>query len=158
MFFSTNEIVRPHIKLSSCLESFVQSEIIEQFFNTALNQRTTAQKCVIFTLILFLLHNNVSSSKSKIIYFFILFNIRSTRLATFPDYLMIHLKKFTLRRDWVPIKLDVSIDMPEELDISHLRGNGPQEGEILMPDVSETSGVFTYIYYNLFTNFLNIFI
>jgi flagellar biosynthesis regulator FlbT len=49
LFFSTNEIVRPCIKLSSCLESFVQSEIIEQFFNTALNQRTTAQKYVIFT-------------------------------------------------------------------------------------------------------------
>lgn len=67
-------------------------------------------------------------------------NNRTTRLATFPDYLMIHLKKFTLRPDWVPIKLDVSIDMPEELDISHLRGNGPQEGEIIMPDISDTSG------------------
>lgn len=49
---------------------------------------------------------------------------------------MIHLKKFTLREDWVPIKLDVSVDMPEELDISHLRGNGVQEGEILLPEIS----------------------
>ncbi|XP_025420620.1 ubiquitin carboxyl-terminal hydrolase 5 isoform X2 [Sipha flava] len=111
---NTNEIVRPCIKLSSCLESFVQSEIIEQFFNTALNQRTTAQK--------------------------------TTRLATFPDYLMIHLKKFTLRHDWVPIKLDVSIDMPEELDISHLRGNGPQEGEILMPDIAETPDASSFMF------------
>lgn len=49
---------------------------------------------------------------------------------------MMHLKKFTLREDWVPIKLDVSVEMPEELDISHLRGNGPQEGENILPEVA----------------------
>lgn len=108
-----SEIVRPHIKLFSCLESFVQSEVIEQFFNAALNQNTTAQKI--------------------------------TRLATFPDYLMIHLKKFTLRADWVPIKLDVSVEMPEELDISHLRGNGPQEGESILPETHDIAPVpFAY--------------
>ena len=30
---------------------------------------------------------------------------RSTRLASFPDYLFIQLKKFTLGDDWVPKKL-----------------------------------------------------
>lgn len=30
---------------------------------------------------------------------------RSTRLSTFPDYLMVHLKKFTIGDDWVPKKL-----------------------------------------------------
>lgn len=57
---------------------------------------------------------------------------------------MIHLKKFTLRDDWVPIKLDVSIEMPEKMDISHLRGNGPQLGENILP---ETTGVCTYCIY-----------
>jgi len=51
---------------------------------------------------------------------------------------MIHLKKFKLRQDWVPIKLDVSVEMPDEIDIEYLRGNGPQDGENLLP---ETSGV-----------------
>jgi len=51
---------------------------------------------------------------------------------------MIHLKKFTLRHDWTPIKLDVSVDMPEDLDIENLRGKGPQEGEDLM---AETFGM-----------------
>lgn len=64
------------------------------------------------------------------------FNIRITRFASFPDYLMIHLKKFTLRQDWTPIKLDVSVEMPEDIDIEYLRGNGPQEGENLIPDSS----------------------
>lgn len=49
---------------------------------------------------------------------------------------MIHLKKFTLREDWVPIKLDVSVDMPEEINIEYLRGNGPQEGENILPESS----------------------
>lgn len=56
---------------------------------------------------------------------------------------MIHLKKFTLREDWVPIKLDVAVEMPEILDISHLRGNGPQDGENLLP---ETSGMCVFIF------------
>lgn len=47
---------------------------------------------------------------------------------------MIHLKKFSIREDWVPIKLDVSVEMPDEIDIEYLRGHGPQEGEDLLPE------------------------
>lgn len=60
---------------------------------------------------------------------------RTSRLASMPDYLMLHLKKFTLREDWVPIKLDVSVDMPDILDLSSLRGTGLQPGEELLPDL-----------------------
>ncbi|KAL1516576.1 hypothetical protein ABEB36_000474 [Hypothenemus hampei] len=60
---------------------------------------------------------------------------KTTRLTTFPDYLLIQLKKFTLKEDWVPIKLDVSIDMPDTLDISLLRGSGLQPGEELLPEL-----------------------
>lgn len=60
---------------------------------------------------------------------------------------MIHLKKFAIRADWVPIKLDVSVQMPALLDITHLRGNGPKSDEQLLP---ETSGVlFTVNFINL---------
>ncbi|KAF7269329.1 hypothetical protein GWI33_017650 [Rhynchophorus ferrugineus] len=62
---------------------------------------------------------------------------KTTRLSTFPDYLVIQLKKFTLRDDWVPIKLDVSIEMPDELDISMLRGRGPQPEEEMLPEPEE---------------------
>jgi len=48
---------------------------------------------------------------------------------------MIQLKKFTLREDWVPIKLDVSIEMPDVIDISMLRGSGLQPGEELLPEL-----------------------
>lgn len=54
LFFRPNEIIQPQIKLSSCIESFKQSEIIQQFFNTALNQRTTAQKYVKFVYLYYI--------------------------------------------------------------------------------------------------------
>lgn len=97
------ELVRPRIKLFSCLEAFTQVETIEQFYSTAVKAKTTARK--------------------------------TTRLATFPDYLVIQLKKFTLREDWVPIKLDVAMEMPDILDISPLRGAGPQPEEVPLPEL-----------------------
>ncbi|XP_074038591.1 ubiquitin specific protease 5 isoform X1 [Leptinotarsa decemlineata] len=97
-----DSIVRPRIKFFSCLESFTQSEVINNFFSSAVNENVTARK--------------------------------TTRLSSFPDFLVIHLKKFTLREDWVPIKLDVSIEMPDVLDISPLRGGGPQPEEELLPE------------------------
>ncbi|XP_022900127.2 ubiquitin carboxyl-terminal hydrolase 5 [Onthophagus taurus] len=101
--FEPESLVRPKIKLFSCLELFTQSEVVEQFFSTALNSKTTARK--------------------------------TTRMATFPDYLLIHLKKFTLREDWVPIKLDVAVDMPDYLDLSSLRATGPQPDEEPLPEL-----------------------
>lgn len=59
---------------------------------------------------------------------------KTTRLASFPDYLVIQLKKFTLREDWVPIKLDVSVEMPDIVDFGSLRGGGLQPGEELLPE------------------------
>lgn len=50
--FSVSIIVRPQLKFASCLNSFGQPEVIEQFFNAALNQRTTAEKYVILALYL----------------------------------------------------------------------------------------------------------
>ena len=46
------------------------------------------------------------------------------------------MKKFTLREDWVPIKLDVAVEMPDILDLSPLRGNGPQPGEEPLPEIA----------------------
>jgi ubiquitin carboxyl-terminal hydrolase 5/13 len=57
-----------------------------------------------------------------------------TRLSTFPDYLVIQLKKFTIGDDWTPKKLDVTVDMPFDLDLSLLRGHGLQPGEKELPD------------------------
>lgn len=60
---------------------------------------------------------------------------KTTRLATMPDYIVLHLKKFTLKEDWSCVKLDVSVDIPDVLDLSALRSTGLQSNEELLPDL-----------------------
>uniref|UniRef100_A0A671T2S1 Ubiquitin carboxyl-terminal hydrolase n=1 Tax=Sinocyclocheilus anshuiensis TaxID=1608454 RepID=A0A671T2S1_9TELE len=60
----------------------------------------------------------------------------TTRFASFPDHLVIQIKKFTFGLDWVPKKLDVSIDVPDTLDLSALHAMGQQPGEELLPEVA----------------------
>ncbi|KAJ6660938.1 hypothetical protein lerEdw1_016958 [Lerista edwardsae] len=62
--------------------------------------------------------------------------VKTSRFASFPDYLVVQIKKFTFGLDWIPKKLDVSIDMPDFLDISHLRATGLQPGEEELPDIA----------------------
>ncbi|XP_023247386.1 ubiquitin carboxyl-terminal hydrolase 5 isoform X2 [Copidosoma floridanum] len=107
-----NTIVRPRIKLSSCIESFAKTETVEQFYSTALNSTTTATKY--------------------------------TRLASFPDFLFIHLKKFTVKEDWTSVKLDVAMEVPDTLDLSSLRGSGLQQNEELLPESKVASPPLVY--------------
>jgi len=72
--------------------------------------------------------------------------VKTTRFATFPDYLMIQLNKFTIGNDWVPQKLDVLVDVPEQLMIEELRGNGLQQGEIELPAVDDSGSQSTSKY------------
>ncbi|NXH22660.1 UBP13 hydrolase, partial [Bucco capensis] len=62
--------------------------------------------------------------------------VKTSRFASFPEYLVVQIKKFTFGLDWIPKKLDVSIDMPDFLDISHLRARGLQPGEEELPDMA----------------------
>eukprot|EP00897_Mesotaenium_endlicherianum_P009541 jgi/Mesen1/8615/ME000050S08022 len=64
--------------------------------------------------------------------------IKTARLATFPDYLVLHMRKFVISQgSWVPSKLDVFVDVPDEIDISHMRSTGLQPGEQLLPEDDE---------------------
>ncbi|KAI0562705.1 Ubiquitinyl hydrolase [Gracilaria domingensis] len=72
--------------------------------------------------------------------------IKRTRFKTFPEYLAIHLKRYYLAEDWTPKKLEVSVPMPDDLDLSHLRGTGLADGETLMPeDPSEETAERTQV-------------
>ncbi|XP_005146978.1 ubiquitin carboxyl-terminal hydrolase 13 [Melopsittacus undulatus] len=62
--------------------------------------------------------------------------VKTSRFASFPEYLVVQIKKFTFGLDWIPKKLDVSIDMPDFLDINHLRARGLQAGEEELPDIA----------------------
>ncbi|KAH8302678.1 hypothetical protein KR044_009390 [Drosophila immigrans] len=108
-----HDIVRHKVPLQACLERFFGSELIEQFYSTAINGKTNAKKI--------------------------------TRMATMPDFLMIHLGKFTLGDDWVPKKLDVSVDMPDELDLSVWRSSGGlQAGEEQLPEPAAETPKFVF--------------
>lgn len=41
-------------------------------------------------------------------------------------------------QDWTPQKLDVSVDMPSEIDLSLLQAKGIQPGEVVLPDEPST--------------------
>ncbi|KAK4750641.1 hypothetical protein SAY87_004123 [Trapa incisa] len=60
--------------------------------------------------------------------------IKTTGLTSFPDYLVLHMRKFVMEAGWVPKKLDVYIDVPDIIDISHMRSKGLQPGEELLPE------------------------
>ncbi|XP_043243919.1 ubiquitin carboxyl-terminal hydrolase 5-like [Amphibalanus amphitrite] len=60
--------------------------------------------------------------------------LQTSRLGTFPEFLLVQLQRFTVGDDWLPKKLDVSIPVPDELDLSSLRGSGLQPGEQELPE------------------------
>jgi ubiquitin carboxyl-terminal hydrolase 5/13 len=60
--------------------------------------------------------------------------VKTAGLATFPDYLVLHMRKFVMEAGWVPKKLDVFIDVPDIIDISHMHSKGLQPGEELLPE------------------------
>ncbi|XP_020534537.1 ubiquitin carboxyl-terminal hydrolase 14 isoform X2 [Jatropha curcas] len=59
---------------------------------------------------------------------------KTAGLTSFPDYLVLHMRKFVMEEGWVPKKLDVYIDVPDIIDISHMRSRGLQPGEQLLPE------------------------
>lgn len=65
--------------------------------------------------------------------------IKTAGLTTFPDYLVLHMRKFVMEEGWVPKKLDVYIDVPDVIDISHMRSKGVQPGEELLPETGSES-------------------
>uniref|UniRef100_A0A0D9UXG4 Ubiquitin carboxyl-terminal hydrolase n=1 Tax=Leersia perrieri TaxID=77586 RepID=A0A0D9UXG4_9ORYZ len=60
--------------------------------------------------------------------------IKTAGFKTFPDYLVLQMRKFVMEAGWVPKKLDVYIDVPDIIDISHMRSKGMQPGEELLPE------------------------
>ncbi|GAV74442.1 UCH domain-containing protein/UBA domain-containing protein/zf-UBP domain-containing protein [Cephalotus follicularis] len=60
--------------------------------------------------------------------------IKTAGLTSFPDYLVLHMRKFVMEAGWVPKKLDVYIDVPDIIDISQMRSKGLQPGEELLPE------------------------
>ncbi|WVQ93263.1 hypothetical protein IAU59_000329 [Kwoniella sp. CBS 9459] len=66
--------------------------------------------------------------------------IKSTKFKTFPELLVLHMKKFQLV-NWVPTKLEIPVQVPDYLALDSLLGKGLQEGEVeLTPSASSSGG------------------
>eukprot|EP00958_Prasinococcus_capsulatus_P005488 scaffold527_cov368-Prasinococcus_capsulatus_cf.AAC.56 len=98
-------VVLPNVPLSECLSRFASTEVVDDFYSSAIKGKTMG--------------------------------LKSNRFATFPDYLVLHMRKFVLAEGWVPRKLDVQVDVPDELDVSTLKGNGLQGDEEMLPEEEE---------------------
>lgn len=59
------------------------------------------------------------------------------KFANFPRYMMAQIQRYELGPDWTPRKLEVNIDVADEIDFSSLRSTGPQHGEDIVPDEAE---------------------
>jgi len=62
---------------------------------------------------------------------------QTLRLTNFPLYLIVQVQRYELGPDWTPIKLEVNLEVPEELDLTKYKSSGPQEGETLVRDEDE---------------------
>ena len=59
---------------------------------------------------------------------------KTTRITSFPPYLMVHLRRYYIGEDWTPKKLDVLVEMPDRISLEGLRSAGQQAGEELQPE------------------------
>ena len=62
---------------------------------------------------------------------------KSIKIARFPRYFAIHMKKFQCDSNFVEKKMDVSFDVPDILDLEFFQGRGLQSGEEELPDTAE---------------------
>jgi len=62
------------------------------------------------------------------------FTKKTFRLSTFPDFLVITLKKYDVGPDWRPFKLDAEVLMPEKINLERLRGHGKLPSEEELPE------------------------
>jgi len=63
---------------------------------------------------------------------------QTVRLSNFPRYLIVQVQRYELGPDWTPIKLEVNLEVPEDLDLTKFKSRGPQDGETLVPDEDDS--------------------
>ncbi|TYZ61068.1 hypothetical protein PybrP1_001533 [[Pythium] brassicae (nom. inval.)] len=67
---------------------------------------------------------------------------KTVRFKTFPRYLLVQMRRFYVSEDWTPKKLDVIVNVPEELSLGQFVSSGLRDGEELLPeDLSGSASV-----------------
>lgn len=65
--------------------------------------------------------------------------VKQTRFLTYPDTLVVHMRRFVLD-GWVPEKLDCDIIVNSEIELENLRAMGKQPNETLLPQDAAPAG------------------
>jgi len=65
----------------------------------------------------------------------------NTRLRSFPDYLMVKLGRYTMGDNWVQVKIDARVPVPELLDLSEYAREGLGADEQEMPEATSDAPV-----------------
>jgi ubiquitin carboxyl-terminal hydrolase 5/13 len=60
-------------------------------------------------------------------------------LVNFPRYMLIQMQRYEIGDDWQPKKIEVKIDMPEEISLEKFKAKGPQGGDNLVPEDTDMS-------------------
>eukprot|EP00037_Helgoeca_nana_P028304 m.332262 g.332262 ORF g.332262 m.332262 type:complete len:822 (-) comp27727_c1_seq35:2829-5294(-) len=60
---------------------------------------------------------------------------KTLRFLTFPKYLVVKMSRYYYSENWEPLKMEVEVTMPEDLDLEPYRAQGRQEGEVEMAEV-----------------------
>jgi ubiquitin carboxyl-terminal hydrolase 5/13 len=59
---------------------------------------------------------------------------QKTRFKNFPRHLWVQIQRYTLGPDWQPVKLEVDLEIPDELDLTQYKAKAPKNGETLVPE------------------------
>ena len=65
------------------------------------------------------------------------------RLASFPPYLAMQMRRYYVASDWTAKKRDVLVEAPQELSLEALRGTGLQPDETALPEDAPAPAVAT---------------
>mmetsp|Transcript_25074 Transcript_25074/g.34446 ORF Transcript_25074/g.34446 Transcript_25074/m.34446 type:complete len:433 (-) Transcript_25074:169-1467(-) len=65
--------------------------------------------------------------------------LKTTRFKTFPRYLMVKLGRYYAGPNWVQVKINAKVEVPELLDLSAFRATSAEVGEVEMPDTEENA-------------------
>lgn len=60
--------------------------------------------------------------------------LKRVRIASFPSYLLLQVRRYYVDRDWIQKKLEVEVNVPDVLSLDSLRAAGLQPGEEAMPE------------------------
>eukprot|EP00039_Didymoeca_costata_P011499 m.161936 g.161936 ORF g.161936 m.161936 type:complete len:804 (+) comp15194_c0_seq3:191-2602(+) len=68
------------------------------------------------------------------------FALKRVRFNSFPQYLVLRMDRYYLTKNWEPMKMEVEVELPEELNLEEYRATGKQEDEELLPEESASNG------------------